>query len=56
MGLAAIIHLPVWIGFPILVYRAVNRLGPPAWKCLMFAGIEAALVFATWPALLPAVQ
>lgn len=56
MRLAAIVFHPVWIGFPILVYKAVKRLELPAWKCLMLAGIEAALVFATWLALLPAVQ
>ncbi|APW59350.1 hypothetical protein [Paludisphaera borealis] len=54
--LAVIIYLPVWIGIPILVCRALNRSGLPAWKRWIIAGIEAALVYATMLAMLPAVQ
>ncbi len=55
-GLAAILFLPVLIGFPILVYRAAGRSGLPAWKRGILAGIEATLVYATFLAIWPAVS
>ncbi len=47
---------PVLIGFPIAVWFAARRAGLPTWKRRVLLGIEAALGYATFLALLPAVQ
>jgi hypothetical protein len=56
MLIAALGHLPVGLGFPIAIARAVSRSSLPAWKYWAIAGVEVALAYATFLAVLPAVQ
>lgn len=56
IALAVILVYPVWLGLPILVYRAVGRSDLPAWKCWIIAVIQVGLAFVIYLALLPAVS
>ena len=47
---------PALFAFPVGVHLALRRSGLPRWKTHAVAGVEAALVFATLVAALPAVQ